>query len=140
MKPSKKAKLGTAEHIFLRILGNRYGIDFGKIKFSGDGTILAPIGSKFKQGDVKVIEKEVNDIILRNLEVKKYRLNRKQVGKDVDMTWAQNEKTVRVVEIGDFDKQACRYPHVDNTSQIGTFRISNVERKQNTYIFQFNVK
>ncbi len=140
MKPPKKARLGTAEHIFLRILRNKYGISFRSVAFIGDDTISVPIDKKLAREDVKTVEKEVNDVISEGFMVKKLRLEKNQVGKDVDMTWVPNGKTVRIVEIGDFDKQACRYPHVDNTSQIGTFKISDIKRKQNTYIFQFDVK
>jgi misacylated tRNA(Ala) deacylase len=71
------------------------------------------------------LEKQVNDVISRNLEVKekflplneaaeKFNLNRLPEG-------AGNE--VRIVTVGNYDICPCIGPHVKNSSEIGVFQL-----------------
>ena len=90
---------------------------------------------------MKKLEEETNEVILRNLPVKKYFLPRQEAEKVVDL-WKVpvTVDKIRIVEIGDFDKRPCKDEHVDNTSEIGKISIKNVERVgKNRYRFLFEV-
>ena len=79
--------------------------------------------------DLKELEKKVNQVISRNLDVKKYVLTREEAEKVVNL-WKvpKNIKKIRIIEIEGFDKRACKDDHVGNTSEIGRIRIMGVKR------------
>lgn len=77
------------------------------------------------QGQVEQIEAQVNEVISRNLDVTVEFVTREQAAGMVDLSKLPEDAsdTLRLVRIGDYDLCACIGAHVDNTSQIGTFRI-----------------
>ena len=62
---------------------------------------------------VEQIEAKVNEVISRNLDVTIEFMTREQAA----------SQTLRIVRIGDYDACACIGAHVQNTSEIGTFKI-----------------
>lgn len=84
---------------------------------------------------IQAIEKKVNEIICQHLPITIEFMPR-EVAKDiVDLTKLPEDasETLRIVRIGDYDTCACIGLHVENTSEIGTFKIIsydyNEERK-----------
>ena len=84
---------------------------------------------------IQAIEKKVNEIICQHLPIT-IELMPREVAKDiVDLTKLPEDasETLRIVRIGDYDTCACIGLHVENTSEIGTFKIIsydyNEERK-----------
>jgi len=75
------------------------------------------------------------------LEVKKILLPRKEAEKKTDLRKVpESVKEIRLIYIGDFDIRPCRDPHVDNTSEIGKFKILKVKKAgKNRYRFLFRV-
>lgn len=78
---------------------------------------------------IKEIEKKVNDTINQNLPVTISFVNRGEVPEKVDLSKLPDDasNTVRIVTIGDYDVCACIGSHVQNTSEIGTFRIISTD-------------
>jgi Ser-tRNA(Ala) deacylase AlaX len=74
---------------------------------------------------VAEIEARVNEVIARNLPVKISFLPREEAAALVDLSKLPEDasQTLRIVSIGDYDDCACIGVHVDNTSEIGTFKI-----------------
>jgi alanyl-tRNA synthetase len=74
------------------------------------------------------IEKSVNEVIARNLDVKIYFVNPAEAPPMADVSKLPEEafqEDIRIVEIGDFDVSACIGKHVSKTSEIwGRFRIT----------------
>ena len=120
----------TAEHILAKILEDKFGVRVGICRFD-DKKGLLEVNSKvdLREIDSKNLEKEANEVIGRNLTVKKYIIPRKEADKVVNL-WKvpDSVKEVRIVEIKDFDKRPCKDDHVDNTSEIGKMSITSVER------------
>lgn len=94
----------------------------------------------FGSKDVKIVEKEVRRTINKGLKVKKYYINQKDAAKDIDLTYAPKDRRVRIVEIENFDKQTCRYPHVNSTKEIGIFKIIRFDKNNRICKFQFDVE
>lgn len=74
---------------------------------------------------VAEVEAEVNKAIAANLEVKIEFMPREQAAKIVDLSKLPEDasQTLRIVRIGDYDACACIGAHVNNTSEIGSFKI-----------------
>ena len=74
---------------------------------------------------VEQIEAKVNEVIARNLEVTIEFMTREQAASIVDLSKLPEDAspTLRIVRIGDYDACACIGAHVQNTSEIGTFKI-----------------
>lgn len=71
------------------------------------------------------IEQRVNEVIARNLPVSIEFVTRNQVPEGVDLSKLPEDasETLRIVRIGDYDTCACIGTHVNNTSEIGRFKI-----------------
>ena len=74
---------------------------------------------------VAEVEAEVNKAIAANLEVKIEVMPREQAAEIVDLSKLPEDasQTLRIVRIGDYDACACIGAHVNNTSEIGSFKI-----------------
>ena len=71
------------------------------------------------------IEAQVNEVISSHLPVTEEYTTRDQIPPEVetDKLPENASNTIRLVRIGDYDLCACVGAHVENTSQIGTFKI-----------------
>ena len=74
---------------------------------------------------VAEIESKVNDVIAQNLDVTIEFMNHEQAAAIVDLSKLPEDAsdTLRIVRIGDYDACACIGAHVQNTSEIGTFKV-----------------
>lgn len=74
---------------------------------------------------VAAIESKVNEVISQNLDVTIEFMNRDQAADLVDLSKLPEDasQTLRIVRIGDYDACACIGAHVQNTSEIGIFKI-----------------
>ena len=74
---------------------------------------------------VAEIEAKINEVIAQNLDVTIEFLHREQAASIVDLSKLPEDasETLRIVRIGDYDACACIGAHVQNTSEIGTFKI-----------------
>ena len=115
----------------------------GICKFSDEvGTLEVYSEVDLREIDPKELENEANDVISRDLGVKKYILSRKEAGKIVDLRKVPEIiSQIRIVDIGGFDKRPCKDDHVDNTREIGRIKIQSVERVgKDRYRFLFEVE
>ena len=74
---------------------------------------------------VSEIERQVNEVIHRNLPVTIDFVPRAEAAGMVDLSKLPEDvsDTLRIVRVGDYDACACIGAHVGNTSEIGTFKI-----------------
>ncbi len=77
------------------------------------------------EDEIAKIEQQVNNIISQRLPVTIEFVTRDNVPEGVDLGKlpADASETLRIVRIGDYDTCACIGTHVENTSEIGTFKI-----------------
>lgn len=117
----------TAEHLLNATMVKMFGCPRSKNahierkKSKADYLLAeAPIEEQIKE-----IERRVNEQIARNLDVTTEIMPREAAAAIVDLTKLPNDASemLRIVRIGDYDACACLGAHVDNTSQIGTFKI-----------------
>lgn len=135
-------RLPTAEHILAKILENRFRVKVGICKFDDDGLLEVYSEVDLRKIDPKELEEEVNEVISKNLVVKKYVLPREEAEKIVDL-WKvpKSVEKIRIVDIDGFDRRPCKDEHVDNTNEIGRIRIKSVDRVgKDRYRFLFDVE
>jgi len=130
----KLMRFHTAAHILSQVIhkdtgalitGNQLDLEKSRIDFDVEN-FNREIASNYVQ--------KANEIVKRNLEVRFYTLPREEVNKREDLLKLAKGlppqiKQVRIVEIGDFDKQADGGTHVKNTSEIGEVEFVKCENK-----------
>jgi len=86
-------------------------------------------GEKMKKEEIEQVENLVNEQIKRRLEVSfkemtvEEAINQGAIG----LFTNKYEDVVKVYAIGDFSKEICGGPHVENTSSMGRFKIKKEE-------------
>ena len=74
---------------------------------------------------VAQIEAKVNEVIAMGLDVTIGFVTREQAAEIVDLSKLPEDAsdTLRIVRIGDYDACACIGAHVQNTREVGTFKV-----------------
>ena len=75
--------------------------------------------------EIKKLEEAVNEVIARQLPVTTEFITQEEAQGRFDLERLPDgaSETVRVVKVGDYDECLCIGVHVENTSEIGTFKI-----------------
>jgi misacylated tRNA(Ala) deacylase len=143
MKPNE-GRLQTAEHILARTIEHNIPDTKFIISTFKENTGKIEVSSKtdLRKIDLTILQNDVNTIIQKNLQVKKYIIQREKAETEFDLSRLPSSvKEIRIVEIEGFDKTPCKDPHVENTSQIGHFEILKVKKTgKNHYRIVFTAK
>lgn len=83
---------------------------------------IAPTAEQMQE-----VENQVNAIIKQNLAITDELMLKKDAASIVDLSKLPEDATdtLRIVRVGNYDVCACIGAHVNNTSEIGTFKILN---------------
>jgi alanyl-tRNA synthetase len=123
----------TSTHLLHRALRNRLGSHVNQA-----GSLVAPDRLRFDfnhfsaldREDLKVIEEEVNKMVLANLPVT-VEVTSLEVAKDKGATALFDDKyeegSVRMVSAGNYTRELCGGTHVSATGEIGLFKITSEE-------------
>ena len=93
------------------------------------------------QEEVMEIEKRVNEVISSNLPVTIEFVSREEAASIVDLSKLPEDasETLRLVYIGDYDVCPCLGAHVEQTNEIGSFRISSTSYNDGNFRIVFRV-
>ena len=88
------------------------------------------------------IERRVNEVIQRHLDVTYEFVRRDEVPPEVDLGKLPDDasETLRLVRIGDYDLCACVGTHVANTAEIGHFKIISHDWNEETGTWRMRFK
>ena len=91
---------------------------------------------------VQELERRVNEVIQRLLDVTYEFVDRGEVPPEVDLGKLPDDAspTLRLVRIGDYDLCACVGTHVKNTAEIGTFKIISHDYNAETRTWRIRFK
>ncbi|MBR3613060.1 MAG: hypothetical protein IKL54_07170 [Bacteroidaceae bacterium] len=91
---------------------------------------------------IAAIEAQVNNVISANLPVTIEYVTRENVpaGIDLGKLPANASDTLRIVRVGDYDACACIGTHVENTGEIGAFRIISHSFENGTLRVRFKLQ
>ena len=87
------------------------------------------------------IENRVNEIINQNLPITSAFVSRQEVPECVDLSKLPEDasETLRLVYVGDYDICACIGLHVENTSEIGKFKIISADYTEGKFRIRFKL-
>lgn len=95
------------------------------------------------EAEIQAIENKVNEVIGQNLPVSIAFMSQDEAKEIVDLSKLPEEasETLRIVRIGEYDACACIGLHVNNTSEIGTFKIisHDYDEERNTLRLRFKL-
>ena len=128
----KMMKYHTALHILSRVVFDLYGGGVAGNQISPDKARIDFDLEKIENKEE--IEKKTNKIIKEGRAVKSYTLPREEAEKVVDDKTRLDLlpkfiKNIRLVDIENFDIDACGGTHVKNTKEIGEIKITKIENK-----------
>lgn len=88
------------------------------------------------------VERRVNEVIDQNLPVVIEFMTKEAAADIVDLSKLPEEasETLRIVRIGDYDACACIGAHVNNTSEIGHFKLLNYDYTDNRLRLRFKLE
>lgn len=88
------------------------------------------------------VERRVNEVIDQNLPVVIEFMTKEAASDIVDLSKLPEEAsdTLRIVRIGDYDACACIGSHVNNTSEIGRFKLLNYDYTDNRLRLRFKLE
>ncbi len=118
----------TAEHILNQTMVGMFGCSRSKNthierkKSKCDYILLEAPTDK----QVQAIENKVNEVIEMNLPVIDEFMKKEKAKDIVDLSKLPDDvsDTLRIVRVGNYDVCACIGSHVENTSEIGAFKIT----------------
>ena len=133
----------TCEHVVNRTMVNLFGcgravsahIERKKSKLD----FALPVCPNDEQ--IVLIETTVNEVLRRNLPVTMEYISQDEAMGRFDMKRLPEDAsdTVRVVHVGDYDECLCIGAHVENTSEIGTFKIISHDYKEGIFRMRFKI-
>lgn len=94
-----------------------------------------------EEADIIRIENTVNEVLRRNLPVTMEFISQEEaIGRfDMKRLPEKASETVRIVKVGDYDECLCIGQHVENTSEIGTFKIISHDYKDRIFRMRFKL-
>lgn len=92
--------------------------------------------------ELQNIENTVNEVISRNLDVTEDFISKEEAQKQFNLSRLPDSAgdTLRIVRIGGYDACPCIGTHVDNTSEIGKFRIISSDYIEGVLRIRFKVE
>ena len=90
---------------------------------------------------IEEITTRVNEVIEQHLPVSEQLMSRDEAASIVDLSKLPEDAsdTLRVIRVGDYDACACIGQHVDNTSEIGIFRIISHDFENGRWRLRFKL-
>lgn len=87
------------------------------------------------------VENQVNNVIRQHLQVTAELVKRNEISQEVDLSKLPENasETLRIVRIGAYDVCACIGTHVQNTSEIGIFKIISHDYKEGVLRLRFKL-
>jgi len=134
----------TAEHILNQTMIRMFGCDRSKNshierKKSKCNYTLKVVPTPEQ---IEEIELRVNEVIKQNLPITNAFVNRLEVPEAVDLSKLPDNasETLRLVYIGSYDVCACIGEHVQNTSEIGKFKIVSTDYNEDQFRIRFKLE
>lgn len=133
----------TCEHIVNRTMVNLFGcgravsahIERKKSKLD------FALPSAPSEQEIQEIEAKVNEVISQHLDITTEFITQQEAVNRFDLKRLPENasKTVRIVKVGDYDECLCIGAHVQNTAEIGTFKIISHDYKEGIFRMRFKL-
>ena len=93
------------------------------------------------EAQMQEVERRVNEEIAKHYPVTIDFVSLEEAAKIVDLSKLPDQvgETIRIIRVGDYDSCACIGQHVQNTSEIGTFKMLNWDFEEGRLRLRFKV-
>ena len=93
------------------------------------------------EAQMQEVERRVNEEIAKHYPVTIDFVSLEEASKIVDLSKLPDQvgDTIRIIRVGDYDSCACIGQHVQNTSEIGTFKMLNWDFEEGRLRLRFKV-
>ncbi|WP_266077306.1 alanyl-tRNA editing protein [Haladaptatus caseinilyticus] len=125
----------TAQHLLSAVLLNEYDAQTTGNQLYTDRARIDCAYERFTDEEFTHIESVMNGRIEDGLTVSWYEMSRDEAEATLDPERTrihllpESIREIRIVEIDDYDRTACAGTHVENTAELGEFRITGRETK-----------
>lgn len=133
----------TCEHIVNRTMVNLFGcgravsahIERKKSKLD------FALPSAPSEQEIQEIEAKVNEVTSQHLDITTEFITQQEAVNRFDLKRLPENasETVRIVKVGDYDECLCIGAHVQNTAEIGTFKIISHDYKEGIFRMRFKL-
>ena len=133
----------TAEHILKQTMVRMFGCPRSKnchiVRNKSICDYLLP--EEPDEATMLEVERIVNEVIDRNLDVKEEFMHINDASGLVDLSKLPEDASemLRIIRIGDYDICACIGAHVSNTSEIGHFKLLNYDFQEGRLRLRFKL-
>jgi misacylated tRNA(Ala) deacylase len=136
-------QMHTAEHVLNQVMIRHFGTNRcvgmhlekkkSKCDFSFDRELLP--------NEEQLVENEVNDVLKLGLPVYDKTVSRQEAEQlaNLDKLPDQSDNTIRLVMVGDYDTCACIGNHVENTLEVGEFKIISTSFEEGILRIRFKL-
>lgn len=133
----------TCEHIVNRTMVNLFGCGravSAHIERKKSKLDFALPSAPSKQ-EIQEIEAKVNEVISQHLNITTEFITQQEAVNRFDLKRLPENasETVRIVKVGDYDECLCIGAHVQNTAEIGTFKIISHDYKEGIFRMRFKL-
>lgn len=137
-------RMHSAEHILNQTMVRMYncGRSFNSHIERKKSKCDYRISRMLSEAEIESIEKKVNEIIKLKLDVTEGFVSKTDASRFLDLSKLPVDapEKIRVVRIGDYDACACIGPHVNNTSEIGIFKILSADYIEGNVRIRFKLE
>ena len=134
----------TAEHILNSVMDKMYhcGRSFNSHIESKKSKCDYLLAEAPTAEQIEEIQDRINEVISQNLPVTVTFAKRNEIPESVDLSKLPGDASemLRLVAVGDYDLCACAGTHVENTSQIGTFKIISTDYAEGKLRVRFKLE
>jgi len=134
----------TAEHILNQTMIRMFGCNRSKSSHIERKKSKCDYFISEAPSDLQVteIENRVNKVIAQNLTITTSFVLRTEAPESVDLSKLPDDasETLRIVYVGDYDICACIGSHVNNTSEIGKFKIISTDFTEGKLRIRFKLE
>lgn len=135
------APMHSAEHILNGTMNNMFGCGRAfsshveKKKSKCDYHIARALTAE----ELQAVEDKVNEVIARNLAITEDFISRAEAEQQFNLSRLPESagETLRIIRIGDYDACPCIGTHVENTAEIGRFKIISSDYNEGVLRIRF---
>jgi Ser-tRNA(Ala) deacylase AlaX len=136
------APMHTAEHILNRTMVNFFNCErsFNSHIERKKSKCDYNLEKQPTEEEIKQVEKKVNEIIQQNLSITEEFISYDEAEKNYKLKVSKDKnKTIRIVRVGEYDACPCIGEHVENTAEIGEFKIISYDYNNQVLRLRFKV-
>lgn len=145
MNPRKEyfAPMHTAEHILNQTMVRKFSIDrsFSNHIERKKSKCDYHFNRDISPTEISEIENKINEVIKNHLPVTENMINISEARSKFNLSRLPENSgdTLRIINVGDYDSCLCSGNHVENTNEIGQFKIISTSYNDNVLRIRFKL-